>query len=96
MYSLVQATSRYFSAFFRPGRGFFGPTRSGVSSMHTTCARVTRARIRASTSARAFAVRASIPWTNPTEGLAPVKDSNNCTHRWVGRWCTTIKYTTQD
>src|SRR5450755_410928 len=95
VYSVVQAISRYLSAFFRPGRGFFGPTRSGVSSMHNTLTRVIKARIRRSASRNTREVRASRPCTNPMLGCAPVRASSSCRQRWVGMWWTTIKYTAQ-
>ena len=94
MYSSVQATSRYFSAFFFPGLGVRGPTRSGVSSQLTAYARVIRARIRWCTPASRPAARASRPCTNPTEGAAPVNDASNATQRSAGMKCTTIRYTT--
>ncbi len=93
VHNSVQATSRYFSAFFRPGRGVLDPTRSGVSSQQTAYANVISVRIRWSTSSSSPAARVSMPCTNPTDGAAPVSDSNNCTQRCAGTKCTTMRYT---
>jgi hypothetical protein len=54
-------------------------------------ARVIRARMRLSTSCSSPAARASMPCTNPTDGAAPVIDSNNRMHRCAGKKCATIK-----
>jgi hypothetical protein len=59
----VQATSRYLLRVFGPG-----PTRSGVSSAHSTPAVMTRARISMHAQRTAFAARASIACTNPSDG----------------------------
>src|SRR5690606_41302866 len=86
LYNARHATSRYFL-------DLAGPTRSGVSSAHTTCARVSRARMRLSTTSSSPAARASMPCTNPAEGAAPVSDSNSAITRPTGRHCTTSRYT---
>ena len=89
----MQATSRYFSAFFRPRRGVRGPTLIGVSSQHTAYAKVIKVRIRLSACSRATAAAWIVPCTNPTEGAAPVNDSTNPTHRCTGMAWITIRYT---
>lgn len=95
MYSSVQATSRYFSAFFLPDWGFFGPTLIGVSSQLTACAEMIRDRIRRAAGAIATAARLKVPCTNPTEGTAPLSDSSIPAHRCTGTACTTIRNTHQ-
>ena len=88
MQSRVQATSRYRLRDFGPG-----PARTGVSSAHTTCARMISARISLFVSATAAAARASMPCTNPGEGFAPVSDSISSVHRCTGIACATMRYT---
>ena len=76
-----------------PAGGCLGPTRSGVSSQHTACARVISARIRWWVSVSSPAARLIMPCTNPTEGAVPVSDSSSATTRCAGMKCTTIRYT---
>jgi hypothetical protein len=87
---LVQATSRYFLRDFGPG-----PTRMGVSSADTTCARMIRARIALFAAATAAAARLIMPCTNPGEGFAPVSVSISSAQRCTGTACAAIRYTHQ-
>ena len=66
----MQATSRYLLRVFGPG-----PTRIGVSSAHSTPAVMTSARISMFTPRTAFAARAIMEWTNPSDGRVPVSAS---------------------
>ena len=84
----MQATSRYFLRVFGPG-----PTRIGVSSAHTTRARMTSARISLFAAATPRAARASSACTNPSDGRAPHSDSMMSAHRATGTWCITSRNT---
>lgn len=70
----MQATSRYLSAFVRPGFGLRGPTRSGVSSQHTAHAKVINVRIHLPASLVSAAALLSTACANPGDGVAPVSD----------------------
>jgi hypothetical protein len=55
-----------------------------VSSSPATWAAVIAALIKSTTSTIAAAVRASIPWMNPVDGLAPVRSATSHPQRSTG------------
>jgi hypothetical protein len=67
----------------------------GVSSAHSTAAVMTSARISMFTCLTAFAARASMACTNPSEGRVPVSEAMMPAHRSTGTWCTTSRNTHQ-
>jgi hypothetical protein len=72
-----------------------GANPDGVSSAQTTAAVMTSALISMFTPRTAFAARAIMECTNPSDGRAPVNASMIPAHRSTGTWCMTSRNTTQ-